>query len=341
MMKDWLQRERQFSAFTTGPLLSFWQQRREGEFTGVDNVKIRYVNFCSPRHQRAIVLISGRIESYIKYPEVIYDLYYNGYDVWCMDHRGQGASGRMLNDTNRGHVVKFDDYVDDLSVFIHQIVRPERYNNTYAMAHSMGGAILSLFLAREPGILNAVVLLAPMAGIIFPIPFWLAKRIINWAERSKEKREGYAAGTSHWRPLPFVLNRLTHSRIRYKRFVRFYADMPNIRIGGPTNHWLKESVAAGERMIEAAKTITTPVLLLQASEDKVVDNRAQNRFCQMMAQAGHPCAGGGPQIIEGAYHEILFESDDKRAEALRLILHFFSEHEMKNSDLSHTENSEG
>ncbi|MEG1654376.1 MAG: lysophospholipase, partial [Hafnia sp.] len=38
LTQSWLQRENEFAAFTTGPLLDFWQQRQEDVFMGVDDV---------------------------------------------------------------------------------------------------------------------------------------------------------------------------------------------------------------------------------------------------------------------------------------------------------------
>lgn len=71
-----------------------------------------------------IVICPGRIESYVKYAELAYDLVHTGFDVLIIDHRGQGLSGRMLSDTHRGHVDNFSDYVDDLYVFRQQEVQP-------------------------------------------------------------------------------------------------------------------------------------------------------------------------------------------------------------------------
>lgn len=135
---DWLTRETQFAAFATGPLLDFWRLREEGEFIGVGGVPIRFVRFCSARHQRVVVVSPGRIESYVKYPEVAYDLFQCGYDVMILDHRGQGRSGRLLADTHRGHVINFSDYVDDFTQFYQQEVKPRGYRQRFALAHSMG-----------------------------------------------------------------------------------------------------------------------------------------------------------------------------------------------------------
>lgn len=322
----WPTREKAFAAFATGPLLDFWKRREEGEFTGVEDVAIRYVRFSAEKHDNVILLCPGRIESYVKYPELAYDLFHCGYDVVIIDHRGQGRSGRLLQDSHRGHVEAFDHYVDDLQTLYQKEIASRDYRHRYALAHSMGGAILTLMLARQPKAFDAVVLASPMFGIYLPMPVWMANQILNWAEKRPAFRDGYAMGTGKWRARPFGINALTHSRERYRRNLRFYADDPGLRVGGPTYHWVREGVLAGQSILEKAKEITTPLLLLQAGADKVVDNRAQDLFCQAMTTAGQLCEGGKPFVIDGARHEILFEKDSMRAEALDAIVAFFSRH---------------
>lgn len=328
----WARREKAFAAFASGPLLDFWRQRQEGEFTGVGKVMIRYARFISPQHDKVILLSPGRIESYVKYPELAWDLFHSGYDVVIIDHRGQGRSGRLLQDSHRGHVELFDFYVDDLQTLYQREIASRPYRQRYALAHSMGGAVLTLMLARQPSAFDAAVLASPMFGISLPLPLWMAHRILDWAEKRPVFREGYAVGTGKWQPRPFSINQLTHSRERYRRNLRFYADDPGLRVGGPTWHWVRESVQAGRRILTTAKDISTPLLLLQAGEDKVVDNLAQDQFCQAMTAAGQPCEGGKPQVIAGARHEILFEKDSMRTEALEAILAFFARHALHHSD---------
>ncbi len=79
-----------------------------------------------------------------------------------IDHRGQGAPERMLSDTHRGHVVNFSDYSDDLAAFWQQQVAPGRWRKRFILAHSMGGAIATLFLQRYHRIVDAMALCAPM-----------------------------------------------------------------------------------------------------------------------------------------------------------------------------------
>ena len=62
--KDWETRENAFAAFTMGPLTDFWRQRDEAEFTGVDDIPVRFVRFRAQHHDRVVVICPGRIESY-------------------------------------------------------------------------------------------------------------------------------------------------------------------------------------------------------------------------------------------------------------------------------------
>ncbi|WP_044185713.1 lysophospholipase L2 [Phytobacter massiliensis] len=324
--KDWESRESAFAAFSMGPLTDFWRQREEAEFTGVDNIPVRFVRFHAEGHDSVIVVCPGRIESYVKYAELAYDLFQLGYDVLIIDHRGQGRSGRMLADTHRGHVVNFSDYVDDFAAFWQQEVAPGPWRRRFILAHSMGGAIATLFLQREEHNCDAIALCAPMFGIIIHLPDWMVRHLLDWAEGHQRLRENYAIGTGRWHALPFSLNVLTHSRARYRRNLRFYADEPQLRVGGPTWHWVREGILAGEQVLAGAMQDATPMLIIQAEEERVVDNRMHDRFCEIRAAAGNPCEGGKPLVIEGAYHEILFEEDAMRSVALNAIIDFFERH---------------
>ncbi|STU81649.1 Lysophospholipase L2 [Klebsiella pneumoniae] len=131
--KDWETRENAFAAFSMGPLTDFWRQREEAEFKGVDDVPVRFVRFCAQHNDRLVLICPGRIESYVKYAEVAYDLFHCGFDVMIIDHRGQGRSGRLLSDTHRGHVVNFSDYVDDLAALWQQQVVPGHWRKRLSL----------------------------------------------------------------------------------------------------------------------------------------------------------------------------------------------------------------
>ncbi|MGF1685202.1 alpha/beta fold hydrolase [Photobacterium japonica] len=309
----------------SGPAAALWQQRQEGEILGVGQRRIGWVAFTAAQHDKAILVVNGRIESYWKYQELFYDLTRQGYDVYALDHRGQGVSDRLAADTELGHVEQFDDYVADLATFYQTVIAPKGYHQRHLLAHSMGGTIASLFLAQHPNLITSAVLSAPMHGIAIknwmrPIASPLARVVEQF-----QRQPSYAPGQVPYYPKPFADNPLSHSAVRYQWFRQLYHDHPELRIGGPSARWVWQSIAAAHRSVAQAGNITAPLLVLQAGLDSIVDNVAQQRFCHTMQQAGRD---GQLQIIDGAFHELLFERDDYRNPALKAALDHFRKAEI-------------
>lgn len=301
----------------------FWQQHaKEGELIGKDGVLLRYATLRQGDGQRAILLVNGRVESYLKYQELAYDLWQQGYSLYLLDHRGQGLSGRLLSDPQKGYVADFDDYVVDLKQFYQQVIAPERPAKLFLLAHSMGATISALYLARWPTDIDAAVLTSPMMGInLGLLPKWFAKGLAQFihAIAGGDSNPPYGPGQTPYQAKAFANNQLTHSQTRYQQFRKLYQQQPQLQLGGATAHWIYKGIVAGERAIAQAGQIRTPLLVLQAGDESVVDNRAQDSFCQ----AAH-CEHGKPLIITGAWHELLMESDDKRQQALSAIFDFFA-----------------
>ncbi len=81
----------------------------------------------------------------------------------------------------------------------------------------------------------------------------------------------------------------------------YYIDYPELRLGGRTYHWLRESFAIGNELIEKAGEIDIPLLLLEAGKEKVISNRKLKAFCHNRQKSKierELCI-----LIEGAHHE--------------------------------------
>lgn len=320
-----LNRETRFETFISDVLEPFWLQRQEWQFTGIDNIPVQCVRFTATEHTKVVVIISGFLESYIKYQELIYDFFHQGYDVFMFDHRGQGFSGRMLTKRYPVFVEHFNDYVEDLATFWHGNITSSHYQQRYLLGHSMGGAIASLFLAKQPCAANAVVLSAPMAGIKLPMPLWCANVLVNITQRCDSLRK--ACVIKRKTPFPFKLNVSCNSEPRYQRFIDLYYQYPETQLYGPTFHWVKEAMEAGKLMIALAPNITTPLLLLQAGKEHLVSNSAQNQFIAALQHAGNLHPGEGLTFYKEAAHEILFDRDAVRVQALNQIFNFFEQYQ--------------
>jgi len=304
-------------------LPDFWRQHAvEGEFKGKDGVTIRYAALRQAKVDRAILIVNGRVESYLKYQELAWDLWRQGYSLYLIDHRGQGMSGRMLDDPQKGYVDQFDDYVVDLKQFHDQIIMADQPAKLFLLAHSMGGAISARYLERWPDDIKAAVLSSPMLGInLGGLPKWLAKGLATTIGTVGDwiGEPPYGPGQGGYQDHGFADNELTHSQSRYQAFRQIYEQHPQIKLGGATAHWIYQGITGADAAIADAGAIKTPLLVLQAGNDSVVDNAAQDRFCTLAN-----CEGGKPLRIEGAWHELFIESDDKRQPALTAMAEFFA-----------------
>ncbi|WP_434939529.1 alpha/beta fold hydrolase [Shewanella sp. HL-SH8] len=301
----------------------FWQSVEQSHFSRKDGVNIAYCQVLQPDTKQAIVISNGRVESYIKYQELIFDLFQQGYSIFALDHRGQGLSDRLTQQPHQGYVGKFEDYVDDFSHFIEHIVQPTNHHSLSIMAHSMGGAIATHYLHKHPTIFDSAVLSAPMFGIALPfntkMVLWLAKRLDKTSAITVEGKvtSNYVLGGTDYNPAPFISNYLTHSKHRYEHYRECYRKHPQLQLGSPTNHWLIEAINAAESCAELAKSSPTPILILQASEDTIVTNQSQDNALSAQCHK---------VVIQGAYHEVFIESDKLRNKALSYAINFIKQH---------------
>ncbi|MCF1426472.1 MAG: alpha/beta fold hydrolase [Shewanella sp.] len=298
-------------------LAAFWEQVGTGFISGSKGCNIAWCSIRHPHSNKAIVISNGRVESFLKYQELIFDLYQQGYSVYALDHRGQGLSGRMTVNPCKGHVGQFDDYVDDLHSLIQEIVFPARHKQLFLLGHSMGGCIGTLYLQKHPDTFKAAAFSAPMYGIRLPAPKAIIRILAKLLDKLSANEPWYVLGGTDYKCQPFADNDLTHSQARYGVYRALYQSKPQIQLGSPTNHWLVQALDACERAIEAARSTRVPLLILQAENDTIVDNSGQNDalggLCQKL-------------VIPGARHEIFIETDERRNQALQAVLAFFERH---------------
>ena len=303
----------QVSEFYKQEIIGHFDTAQQGNFKGVGGIDIAYRVFPTPNEKGAIVIVNGRAEQMVKNAELVYDLRSSGYSVYMLDHRGQGESGRMLEESTKGYVDEFQYYVDDLKTFVDTVVRQAPHPKVFALAHSMGGAITTLYAEQHPGDFDAIVLSSPMLQI-------------------KEERDSpindtfgkvtVGLGMGKWNA-PAGEKPLTSSGPR--NAVRNWIEdkYPSTVIKAPTFRWADQAFTKTREARANAGQIKDPVLILQALEDKLVSVAAQNEVCETINKAGGSCK---QQALVGSEHEAFNENDKIRGEAMHGTLGFFNEH---------------
>lgn len=358
---DWTQVEQATRTWARRDVDSF-----EGEPSGWlrRKVVIHQRSYTHPQESRGgVVLVPGFTEGLTIYQEVVHDLVRNGYSVYIHDHRGQGFSTRLLQgpgEADKGHVDQFDHLVTDFERHL-ALVQARRAAEgrsaapLFALAHSMGGAVLSLHLARRgPATpLAAVALVTPMheptiadtglspgldraarrwcddfsVRLPFQLP-WLSTLRVQ-GRPFDAARAAFEASTEPLR------NDQTHS---VPRLQRRWADRAgrcgltteeaphcghtDAKVEGPTLRWVAQACAgAREARGPAARHTAVPVLLLSGGQDTVVDGAAQRAYCaQVNLGAAGRCTG---LLLPESRHGLLVEVDRLRQPALaRVLAHF-------------------
>ena len=290
----------------------------EGTFVGKENIEIYYKYFLqdSIKNEHGAILISdGRTEAVVKYKEVIYDLFMNGYSVYIHDHRGQGLSGRMTSDSDMGFVDEFQNYIYDMKQFYETFLVPNNHKNIYLLAHSMGGAIGTTYLEQYPNDFKAAAFSSPMLGLAFPT--CLVVSIMAGDEPE------YAIGNTDYENgiESFEVNTLTNSKIRYKRMLDVFNTYPKARLGGSSYQWVNKSCNAFEYIFDNFDKIKTPLILFSGGEEVIVDPSDHNKFIENLIDNGQKAKG---YFVDGAKHEMLIEKDEHRIPVLNKILSFYN-----------------
>lgn len=295
----------------------FWSERVEqGHFIGRNHIQIHFALALHPEPIGSLVISSGRIESLLKYKELVYDFFQAGYSVFIHDHRGQGLSGRMTANPMCGYVEDFADYIADMRQFYVDVVTPQSQHKPMLLCHSMGGAIGTLYVHQYPDDFAKIAMSAPMYGVKPALPGWFARFLLG-IHGIVSDSASYFWQQTDYAPEPYTDNKLTTSEVRYQLMQDEYADHPAIQLGGVTGQWLKAAIQAMQNIEQKTNLFPIPALIMQAGNDRIVDNDAHRKVADYMHNVVL-------KTYRGAEHELLMEQDSIRRVCLTDVLSFFN-----------------
>lgn len=265
----------------------------------------------------SILFLPGRGDHYEKYLETL-DYWANaGWRVTSIDWRGQGLSGRLLDDPAVGYIDDFATWIADLGFFYEKWIS-ECPGPHVVAAHSMGGHLLMRALAEKAIAPDAAVFSAPMLGFTgLPISITGGyARLMEFLGKGE-----HAAWKVSEKPLSGVNMRgniLTHDADRYADELAWWELRPGVKLGPPSWHWIARAVASIQSLdapgvIEA---IVTPVLMLGTSADQLVSRSAIEHYAKRLPNCELLMFG------KEAAHELLREADGVRDKCLSTIDQF-------------------
>lgn len=309
-------REPYFHQFALAELLPFFEQFPTQYLSGKRNIKLAYRHLIQPESavRKLMILVNGRAENMLKWSELAYDFYHQGYDVLLFDHRGQGYSQRII--PQKGHLDEFRFYVDDMTKITEKVTALFSYSTQHLLAHSMGALIATYYLANYDHHINKAVLSSPFYGILLKHP--IRDELIIALMNILGQGERYVFGKGPYQQAHLEYNELTFCKTRMKWMNRVNRKNPAINLGGPTFRWVHLCLNAIKRLPKVIPKIEIPILILQAEKEKIVDNNNLEKLTALFPNAQS-------KVVLNAKHEILFEQDKLRKETISKILVFLND----------------
>lgn len=262
-----------------------------------------------------ILLFPGRTEYCEKYGRLAGDFAKAGYGMATFDWRGQGLADRPAHRADMGHVASFDEYRADVAAFRAALEGLGAPKPWFLIGHSMGGAI-GLRALHDGLPVQAAAFSAPMWDIAMrPILKAMSGLVLGLAGPLGLGKT-FAATTGPYKTMEFDDNPLTTDRAQFDYMARQLASYPELRLGGPSNMWLRAALQETAALM-ARPAPDLPALALIAGREKIVVNSViENRMRNWPR--------GSALTIEGAEHELLLEAPQRRAQAMAAILDHFS-----------------
>jgi lysophospholipase len=276
-----------------------------------DGAELRFARWAPPAGRKGTVCVfTGRTEPIEKYFETVRDLRDRGFAVAMIDWRGQGHSSRRLRDPRKGYVRDFSDYEVDVETFVQQVVLPDCPPPYFALAHSMGGAVMLRVARAGKRWFDRMVLSAPMIDLpgrrtALPARALLrVMRLMGQGGRYVPGGSDALTGTES-----FINNPFTSDPVRYARNAAIMEEDPTLGIGSPTVAWADTAFSAMHtfRGVNYPSEIRQPILMLAASNDTIVSTAAIEEFAYHLRAGSH-------LVIAGSRHEILQEQDRYRSQ---------------------------
>src|SRR2546423_6259353 len=276
-----------------------------------DGAELRFARWAPPAGRKGTVCVfTGRAEQIEKYFETVRDLRDRGFAVAMIDWRGQGHSSRRLRDPRKGYVRDFSDFEVDVETFVQQVVLPDCPPPHFALAHSMGGAVMLRIAHAGKRWFDRMVLSAPMIDLPGRATAPLVRALLRIMRLTGQGGRYVPGGSDHLTGSDsFVNNPLTSDPVRYARNAAILEEDPTLGIASPTVAWADTAFRAMHtfREMSSPSEIRQPILMLAASNDTIVSTSAIEEFAYHLRAGSH-------LVIAGSRHEILQEQDRYRAQ---------------------------
>ena len=260
-------------------------EHRDGFFAGVRDSATYYQCWQPETECKAVLLVvHGLAEHSGRYMNVVNHFVPLGYAVYGFDHIGHGKS-----EGTRVYVDRFTDYTDTLKRYFDLIRLEHPDKPVFLVGHSLGALIAGAYLLEHQDELAGAVL----SGILVKVPDNTPPVIVFIGKI-----------LSTLLPKAGLLGVNAEGVSRDPAVVQAYINDPLVYRGKATARLAAEMLYTMQRVTAEAAKITLPLLIVQGSEDKLVDPAGAKLLYDAVSSTDKTL-----NVYEGLYHEVCNEPE--------------------------------
>ncbi len=267
--------------------------RDSGYFSAKDNTRLFWQSSFPAQEAKAVVAIVHGYGDHIgRYAHTIEALNSNGFGALGFDYRGHGQA-----EGQRGDVVKWTDYLDDLEIFWLKVKQRAGGLPIFMLAHSHGGLMATHWAAsaNKPQGLKGLVLTNPYYDLAFKPPalkLLAAKAIRNIL------------------PALSLGNELQYEQLSSDQAWQASTKADPLYGRKTTPRFYFEHTAWQARLSETSAALTLPILMVLGEVDPIASAVAGRRHFDTLASNDKTL-----KVFPGMRHEVLNELDRASVEA--------------------------
>lgn len=262
-------------------------QHIEETISGSGGIRLYTQRYELENPKGAVVILHGYCEHSARYNHVVEAFTQAGFNCYLLDHRGHGKS-----DGPRAAVLSFEEYLDDMDIYLDIVRKQFTSGPMFLLGHSMGGLIATNYvLSRKPDF-DGVILSSPYLGLKVDLPMWkdkLSQIIAKFLPAVSLKSD-------------LDPHLLTHDDAIVQEYISDPA-VPKIA----NARWFVESTAAQNYCLAHATEWKWNALFMHGGDDRIADPQATRNFHVKADKDETELV-----MLEGLYHEIFNEVDRKR-----------------------------
>ena len=255
-------------------------KHQDGYFKNQENQSIYTQNWLPDNPAKAVLLIIHGLNEHSGRYDHFSNFFVNeGFAVYSMDLVGHGKS-----DGTRSYVKDFNNYLDDIILYLEKIKQLQPESPIFLIGHSMGGLISALILIDHPDQFAGAVL----SGSVVQVPDDVSSLFITLGKF-----------------VSFILPKLGLLKIdlsglsRNPDVVQAYKDDPLVNSGKFTARVSAEMTKSFDRVAGEGSRIKDPVLILHGGSDRIVNPACSHFLYALVSSEIKKII-----IYDGFYHEI-------------------------------------